>query len=128
MELILQRTIITRDTANGSITIGGKHICDTAEHTPCMLKPGRYTLTRKKHYLKCGNGVYKLRKPHIIVGEYRCRGLVIHSHDTYLRVYERLKKAFARGEEVTLTVEETKKDIRMDVLPALQDGLEPTTP
>lgn len=105
MELILHRTLIHRDTTNGYITIGNSHICDTAEHTPAMLRPGCYPLTSTNLYLAAGNGVYTLSTPTIIVGEYRCRGLVIHSRPTYHRIYERLKKAFARKEEVVLVVE-----------------------
>lgn len=105
MELILHRTLIHRDTTDGYITIGGSKVCDTAERTSVMLQPGRYPLTRKRLYLAAGNGVYTLRTPTIIVGEYRCRGLVIHSRPTYRRIYERLKKAFARKEEVVLVVE-----------------------
>lgn len=62
-------------------------------------------LTPGKLYLTAGNGVYTLRTPTIIVDEHRCRGLVIHLRPTYLRIYERLKKAFARKEEVMLVVE-----------------------
>lgn len=110
MELILHRTRIHRDTTDGYVTIGGVKVCDTAEHTPVMLKPGRYALTRNNIYLAVGNGVYALSTPTIIVGEYRCRGVVIHSRPTYLRIYERLKKAFARKEEVVLEVKETMKN------------------
>lgn len=105
MELILHRTNIHSDTTDGYIIIGKDWVCDTAEHSPVMLLPGRYKLTLKHLYLQAGNGVYRLRTPSIIVGEYRCRGLVIHSRDTYFRIYNRLKKAFARKEEVWLTVE-----------------------
>ncbi len=105
MELILRRTNIHRDTTDGYITIEGRRVCNTAEYTPVMLKPGRYTLTRKRLYIAAGNGVYALRTPTIIVGECRCRGLVIHSRSTYLRIYGRLKKAFARKEDVVLRVE-----------------------
>lgn len=100
----LHRTKIHDETTDGYLTIGGQQVCDTAEHTPVMLPAGRYELTRRQYYFTFGNGVYTLRTPHIIVGKYRCRGLVIHSHDTYLRLYERLKKAFARGEKVTLEI------------------------
>ena len=47
-----------------------------------------------------------LKKPQIIVGERRCHGLVIHSRETYNRLYERIKKAFVRKEVVTLMVME----------------------
>lgn len=104
MELILHRTLIHRDTTDGYITIGGCKVCDTAEHTPVMLKPGHYKLTRTKLYLAAGNGVYTLRTPTIIVGEYHSRGLVIKSRPTYIRIYDRLKKVFVRKEEVVLVV------------------------
>lgn len=105
MELILHRTRIHSDTTDGYIKIDGRKVCDTAEHTTVMLKPGRYTLTRRNLYLAVGNGVYALREPTIVVGEYCCRGVVIHSRPIYSRIYERLKKAFARKEEVVLVVE-----------------------
>lgn len=104
MELILYRTRIHRETTDGYIKIGGSKVCDTAERTLFKLEPGRYPLKRNKLYLAAGNGVYTLRKPTVIVGEHRCRGLVIRSRPTYLRIYERLKKAFARKEDVVLVV------------------------
>lgn len=104
MIIELHRKQIQDETTDGYLTIGGQQVCHTAEHTPVMLPPGRYELSRRQYYFTFGNGVYTLRTPHIIVGEYRCRGLVIHSHDTYRRIYERLKKAFARKEKVVLVV------------------------
>ena len=108
MELILQRTRIHRDTTDGYITIDGAKVCDTAERTPVMLPPGRYPLTRRNTYLSAGNGTYTLRAPTIIVGEHLVRGVVIRSYPTYIRIYERLKKAFGRKKEVVLEVHDLR--------------------
>lgn len=90
MELILYRTRIHPETTDGYIKIDGKRVCDTAEHTPVMLQKGCYSLTRKCLYITFGNGVYKLMAPNIIVGEHRCRGLVVNSYSTYRRIRDRL--------------------------------------
>ena len=106
MELILHRTTICQSSTDGYLTINGFRACDTAERTSVMLATGSYKLLRKHQCFIHGNGVCTLKKPQIIVGERRCHGLVIHSRETYNRLYERIKKAFVRKEVVTLVVME----------------------
>lgn len=104
MNIILHRTNIHCDTTDGYITISGRKVCDSAERTSAMLPPGHYPLTLSNLYLAVGNGVYTLITPRIIVGKYRCRGVVTHSRPTYLHIYERLKKTFDHNKEVVLVV------------------------
>lgn len=106
MVLVLRRTDIRRDTTDGYLSISGGVICDTAEHTPVMLAPGRYRLSLRCFYFIHGNGVYALSKPQIIVGKNLCPGVVLHSRDAFLALYQRIRKALLRRSEVWLVVEE----------------------
>lgn len=57
------------------------------------------------HAVKCpmfqpGNGPFTLRQGGILVGEACPPGFVIHSQDTFLQLYDRIKKVIARKGEV----------------------------
>lgn len=63
------------------------------------------------HAVKCpmfqpGNGPFTLRQGGILVGEACPPGFVIHSQDTYLQLYDRIKKVIARKGEVVVEVVE----------------------
>lgn len=104
IELELERKLNFKGAVHGILTKEGRYVCHTLEHDTHMLAPGRYPLTLKRHYVSEGNGVYTLRTSRIIVGEYRCRGLLIHTRQAYHRIYQRLKKALERKEEVVLVI------------------------
>ncbi len=54
-----------------------------------------------------GNGPFTLRQGGILVGEACPPGFVIHSQDTFLQLYDRIKKVISRkGEVVVKVVEE----------------------
>lgn len=53
-----------------------------------------------------GNGPFTLRQGGILVGEACPPGFVIHSQDTFLQLYDRIKKVIARKGEVVLEVVE----------------------
>lgn len=56
--------------------------------------------------LQPGNGPFTLRQGGILVGEACPPGFVIHSQDTFLQLYERIKKVMSRGGEVRVEVRE----------------------
>ena len=63
------------------------------------------------HTVKCpmfqpGNGPFTLRQGGILVGEACPPGFVIHSQDTFLQLYDRIKKVIARKGEVVVEVKE----------------------
>lgn len=63
------------------------------------------------HAVKCpmfqpGNGPFTLRQSGILVGEACPPGFVIHSQDTYLQLYDRIKKVISRKGEVVVEVVE----------------------
>lgn len=65
------------------------------------------------HAVKCpmfqpGNGPFTLRQSGILVGEACPPGFVIHSQDTYLQLYDRIKKVISRKGEVVVEVVEKK--------------------
>lgn len=53
-----------------------------------------------------GNGPFTLRQGGILVGEACPPGFVIHSQDTFLQLYDRIKKVIARKGEVVVEVVE----------------------
>lgn len=63
------------------------------------------------HAVKCpmfqpGNGPFTLRQGGILVGEACPPGFVIHSQDTFLQLYDRIKKVIARKGKVVVEVVE----------------------
>ena len=63
------------------------------------------------HAVKCpmfqpGNGPFTLRQGGILVGEACPPGFVIHSQDTFLQLYDRIKKVISRKGEVVVEVKE----------------------
>ena len=65
------------------------------------------------HAVKCpmfqpGNGPFTLRQGGILVGDACPPGFVIHSQDTYLQLYDRIKKVISRKGEVVVEVVEKK--------------------
>lgn len=53
-----------------------------------------------------GNGPFTLRQGGILVGEACPPGFVIHSQDTFLQLYDRIKKVISRKGEVVVEVVE----------------------
>ena len=53
-----------------------------------------------------GNGPFRLRQGGILVGEACPPGFVIHSQDTFLQLFDRVKKVIARKGEVVVEVKE----------------------
>lgn len=57
MILKLKRYYKNEDATDGILTIDGKRICCTAEHTPTCLKPGKYRIQQKTYVLSLAKKV-----------------------------------------------------------------------
>ena len=55
--------------------------------------------------LKPGNGIHGRRDGSILVGRRHCHGLLIHPRDVFDFLYDRLRMAIKRGNEVTLHID-----------------------
>ena len=53
-----------------------------------------------------GNGPFTMGRGSILVGEVHAPGYVVKSHPLFTTLYERIKKAVWRGNEVTLEIKE----------------------
>ena len=53
-----------------------------------------------------GNGPFTMSRGSILVGEVHAPGYVLKSHPLFTTLYERIKKAMWRGNEVTLEIKE----------------------
>ena len=53
-----------------------------------------------------GNGPFTMGRGSILVGEVHAPGYVLKSHPLFITLYERIKKAVWRGNEVTLEIKE----------------------
>ncbi len=53
-----------------------------------------------------GNGPFTMSRGSILVGEVHAPGYVLKSHPLFTTLYERIKKAVWRGNEVTLEIKE----------------------
>lgn len=53
-----------------------------------------------------GNGPFTMSRGSILVGEVHAPGFVLKSHPLFTTLYERIKKAVWRGNEVTLEIKE----------------------
>ena len=53
-----------------------------------------------------GNGPFTMSRGSILVGEVHAPGYVLKSHPLFNTLYERIKKAVWRGNEVTLEIKE----------------------
>lgn len=95
--------------------------CRASESSACQSRACQSCAEERKHHerghlsalhaVKCpmfqpGNGPFTLRQGGILVGEACPPGFVIHSQDTFLQLYDRIKKVIARKGEVVLEVVE----------------------
>lgn len=56
--------------------------------------------------IQSGNGPFTMGRGSILVGEVHAPGYVLKSHPLFTTLYERIKKAVWRGNEVTLEIKE----------------------
>lgn len=104
MKITIIRSDIGAEVTMGKLYMNSKLLCDTLERTPVMLPKGIYLLSLKKMYITHGNGAYRLRGPDIIVGDYRCHGLLIHSRVTSDRLFNSIYKCLKAGRTVILEI------------------------
>ena len=103
-------------------------VCGTVEREADCLPAGKYRvrigkckrLNRKMPYLvpvddasaksvamiQPGNGPFTMSRGSILVGEVNAPGYVLKSQSFFTTLYERIKKAVWRGNEVTLEIKE----------------------
>lgn len=101
----------------------GSRVCQSraSESSACQSRACQSCAEERKHHerghlsalhaVKCpmfqpGNGPFTLRQGGILVGEACPPGFVIHSQDTFLQLYDRIKKVIARKGEVVVEVKE----------------------
>ncbi len=109
---------------DGVLMIDEQVVCSTLENAQNCLPSGRYSvrlghsevfrrkvpiLINKQNptiqgCIGFGNGAYKLRDGAILVGVRDVSGLVIHSHKTFLQLYNRIAKALERGKDVEVII------------------------
>lgn len=108
---------------DGHLYINRKRVCDTVEHPTRHLPSGEYVVEpavkagiveskseseqaewRIPYPFRHGDGALGSKHSEIIVGKQLMPGVVTQSQQTYDRLYERLKKAFQRGNTVRLKV------------------------
>lgn len=115
MDIQLVRTNYTQWGVEGHLYINRKRICDTVEHPRHHLPEGDYQITNDKSQMtneECfipspfrhGDGALASLHGEIIVGKQLLPGVVTQSQSTYDRIYERLKKAFQRGNTIRLRI------------------------
>lgn len=121
MDIQLVRTNYTQWGVEGHLYINRKRICDTVEHPTRNLPGGDYIISalgaigspfsaaaHSKGNLpspfRHGDGALASLHGEIIVGKQLLPGVVTASQATYNLLYERLKKAFQRGNTIRLRI------------------------
>lgn len=126
MEITIQRKIrADAYWTDGRLSVDGTEVCATLENAQYCIPKGRYTVSlvqsiaygRKVPLLTnienpsisaeivFGNGAYMIRDGSIIVGESRVSGLVIYSFKTFRQIFDRIRSALRRNNDVIVTIE-----------------------
>ena len=122
MQIHLHRHYIGETACDGTITIEGDHICDTAENSQYRPRVGTYRILlrfskiyRRKMpflvessntFLAFGNGIYGSSDGRILLGSKIIHGCVCNSRKAFMPLYNRINAALRRHHEVTLTITE----------------------
>ncbi len=104
MEIQLVRIAHKPWGIDGHLYINRRRICDTVEHPTCRKPSGEYNIALDTNPFRHGDGALASKKGEIIVGKQLMSGLVTQSQQTYDRLYQRLKKAWQRGNTVRLQI------------------------
>lgn len=102
MEIVIVRQEHKPWGIDGHLYINRHRVCDTVEHPHRHLPQGTYEIINNP--FRHGDGALSSIHGEIIVGTTTLPGLVLQSQQTYDRLYERLKKAWQRGNTVRLTI------------------------
>ena len=115
MEFVIVRQEKKAWGIDGHLYINRQRVCDTVEHPTRHLPQGEYMIRPsaicRQHLdrsipqpFRHGDGAMRSLKGEIIVGKRLLSGVVTESQPIYDRLYERLKKAFQRGNTVRLKI------------------------
>ncbi|MBR2168382.1 MAG: hypothetical protein IJ920_08775 [Paludibacteraceae bacterium] len=121
MEIVIVRQEPKPWGIDGRLSIGRQYLCDTVEHPRHHLPEGDYIISslgaigsslsvaaHSKGNLpspfRHGDGALASLHGEIIVGKQLLPGVVTQSQATYNHLYERLKKAFQRGNTIRLRI------------------------
>jgi len=122
LEINLHRHCVSKIACDGTLSINGEHVCDTAEHSQHRVPAGTYSIAlckSKTHGRKVpilveapsfclvhGNSIYGKRDGRILVGLHIIPGWLKHSNILFMLLYDRINKALRRGHEVKLIITE----------------------
>ena len=122
LHIHLYRRHVSKVACDGTLSINGDHVCDTAEHSQYRVPAGTYhiVLCKSQTYgrkvpilveapgicLVHGNSIYGKRDGRILVGLYIIPGWLKHSNILFMQLYNRINAALRRGHEVTITITE----------------------
>lgn len=131
MLIEIHRYRIRGVNCDSTMHIDGQHVCDCAENAYYRIFPGLYDVDLRYNVevhrkvptlipadgcmqvcrgnfpiLKIGNGVFTNLKGQLIVGKYRVSGVVIHSRETFLNLYDRINNSMRRGNKVQIRITE----------------------
>ena len=121
MKFEIVRTKRYGETVMGQLLADGGYVADTCENANEMLPTGTYTIGITKvgkkvayvgtvkgrsRQIGTANGVYGKFRHKIMVGKAVCPGCLIDTQNHYNRLFERLRKATARGTTLTVEIKE----------------------
>ena len=119
MRLLIRRTNITRLYTEGILLINGRMTSLTVEDTLSMLSQGEYAIRLSKgasrrrviaivaHHLRAGGSYLTSRRYKCIsIGQPLIPGALKKGTEVYDRLFDRIEKAEARKEPITLNITE----------------------
>ena len=120
MKITITRHNYSRYGVDGTLSIGGKRICNTCEHPEKHLPTGTYVIKIERNkklqriaptfqngaIIKPGNGPFLLADGSIIVGKFAIRGLLVDSNKYFNKLIDRLDKANNRKEEISIIIKD----------------------
>lgn len=122
MQLHLHRHRINATACDGTLSIDGIRICDTAEHAQHRPPVGTYRIVLRYSHthgrkvpmlaesagvcLAIGNGIWNRTDGRILIGTYIALGCVKKSREPFMLLYNRINTALRRGHEVTIRITE----------------------
>lgn len=132
MLIEIHRYRIRGTYCDSTMHIDGQHVCDCAENAYYRIPTGLYDVDlrycEEAHrkvptlipadgcmqvvrgifpIIKIGNGVHTNLKGQIIVGKFRVSGVVIHSRETFIQLYDRINNSMRRGNKVQFQITES---------------------
>ena len=122
MDIIIKRTTTNPLYTEGEISLSGRQIANTVEHTQTMLPAGRYKVyIRKKAKRKSlrvwgtkwdigiAHSWIDARKKHLIaIGQPLIPGAVYKSADIYEALLKRAKRCYSRKASITLIIDDSQ--------------------